>query len=113
VLFIDLHALHERILFEQIKERIRSGRLEKQRLLVPQTVDLSANQAALVLEQREALAELGLEVEPFGGGTVALGSYPALLVDTCPGPSCRWWWTTCSPRAGYPAASRCSTTCSA
>jgi DNA mismatch repair protein MutL len=79
VLFIDQHALHERILFEQLQERMRSGRLETQRLLLPETIELPANQAALVLEQRDALAELGLEVEGFGGGTLRLNSYPALL----------------------------------
>jgi DNA mismatch repair protein MutL len=77
VLFIDQHALHERILFEQLQQRLRSGRLETQRLLIPETVELPTGQAALVLEQREALAELGLGVEGFGGGTLMLSSYPA------------------------------------
>jgi len=79
VLFLDQHALHERILFEQLQERVREGHRETQRLLIPETVELPARQAALVLEQREALAELGLEVEDFGGGTLRLNSYPALL----------------------------------
>jgi DNA mismatch repair protein MutL len=79
MLVIDQHALHERILFEQLKRRVRSGPLETQRLLIPEPVDLSAEQAARVLEQREALSELGLGVEDFGGGTVLLTSYPALL----------------------------------
>jgi DNA mismatch repair protein MutL len=79
VLFIDQHALHERILFAQLQERFRSGSLEIQRLLVPEPVDLPAAQAAVVLEHREALAELGLAVEDFGGGTVLLTGYPALL----------------------------------
>jgi DNA mismatch repair protein MutL len=81
---IDQHALHERILFEQLKKRIRSGPLETQRLLIPEPVDLSAEQAARTLEQREALAELGLGVEDFGGGTVLLTSYPALLSRRSP-----------------------------
>jgi DNA mismatch repair protein MutL len=79
MLVIDQHALHERILFEQLKRRVRSGPLETQRLLIPEPVDLSAEQAARVLEQREALGELGLGVEDFGGGTVLVTSYPALL----------------------------------
>jgi DNA mismatch repair protein MutL len=79
VLFIDQHALHERILFEQLQARLRAGRLQTQRLLIPETVDLPVGQAALVLEQQGALAELGLEVEGFGGGTLLLSSYPALL----------------------------------
>ena len=62
-----------------LQDRLRSGRLEQQRLLLPETVELPASQAALVLEQRDALAKLGLEVEGFGGGTLMLSSYPALL----------------------------------
>jgi DNA mismatch repair protein MutL len=79
MLVIDQHALHERILFEQLKQRIRSGPLETQRLLIPEPVDLTAEQAARTLEQREALAELGLGVEDFGGGTVLVTGYPSLL----------------------------------
>ncbi len=48
-------------------------------MLIPETVDLPARQAALVLEERAALVELGLEVEDFGGGTLILNSYPVLL----------------------------------
>jgi DNA mismatch repair protein MutL len=79
MLVIDQHALHERILFEQLKKRVRQGPLETQRLLIPEPVDLSAEQAARTLEHREALAELGLGVEDFGGGTVLVTSYPSLL----------------------------------
>jgi DNA mismatch repair protein MutL len=79
MLVIDQHALHERILFEQLRRRVQSGQLERQRLLIPEPVDLPADQAARVLAEREALAGLGLEVEDFGGGTVLLCSYPAVL----------------------------------
>lgn len=79
MLVIDQHALHERILFEQFKERFRTGALESQRLLIPEPVETSAEQAAKTLERRADLAELGLGVEDFGGGTLLLTSYPALL----------------------------------
>src|SRR5205823_14169873 len=79
MLVIDQHALHERILFEQLKRRIRSGTLEVQPLLLPEPVEFSADQAARALEYRDALAELGVGIEPFGGGTLLLSSYPALL----------------------------------
>jgi DNA mismatch repair protein MutL len=79
MLVIDQHALHERILFEQIKERVAAGCLESQQLLIPEPVDLPAEQAAMLLEQREALATLGLGVEHFGGDTVIVTRYPALL----------------------------------
>jgi DNA mismatch repair protein MutL len=84
MLVIDQHALHERVLFEQLKKRIRSGSLEIQRLLIPEPVDLSADQAARTLEYRDALAELGLGVEDFGGGSLLLTSYPAILGNRSP-----------------------------
>lgn len=79
MLVIDQHALHERILFEHLKRRLRDGALEVQPLLIPEPVELTAEQAARTLEQRAALAELSLGVEDFGGGTVLLTSYPAIL----------------------------------
>ncbi|HKI33069.1 MAG TPA: DNA mismatch repair endonuclease MutL [Gemmataceae bacterium] len=79
MLVIDQHALHERILFEQLKRRLRDGPLETQRLLIPEPVELTADQAARTLDHRAALGELGLGVEDFGGGTVLLTSYPAIL----------------------------------
>ncbi len=76
---IDQHALHERILYEQLRERVLSGVLETQRLLVPEPVTLTAPEASAVLEARETLAQLGLRVEAFGGDTVLVSSYPAML----------------------------------
>lgn len=84
MLVIDQHALHERILFEQLKRRMQSKNLETQRLLIPEPVDLTAEQAARTLEQKEALAELGLGVEDFGGGTILLTSHPAILGHRSP-----------------------------
>src|SRR5439155_9155932 len=55
MLVIDQHALHERILFEQFQRRVRSGTLETQRVLIPEPVELNADQAARTHEQREAL----------------------------------------------------------
>jgi DNA mismatch repair protein MutL len=79
MLVIDQHALHERILFEQLKEKLRTGTLETQKLLIPEPVELTADQAAKTLEHRLELSQLGLEVDDFGGGTLLLAGYPALL----------------------------------
>jgi DNA mismatch repair protein MutL len=79
MLVVDQHALHERILYEQLRRRVREGKLEVQRLLIPEPIDLPMEQAAAVLDARPQLAELGLDVEDFGGGTVAVSGYPALL----------------------------------
>jgi DNA mismatch repair protein MutL len=84
VWFLDQHALHEAILFAHLQQRLRAGTLESQRLLLPETVTLPATQAATVLGQRKALADLGLVVEDFGGGTVLLTGYPALLDKRSP-----------------------------
>ena len=55
------------------------GHLEVQQLLIPDPVELSAEQASLVLDHRAELAELGLGVDDFGGNTVIVTRYPALL----------------------------------
>jgi DNA mismatch repair protein MutL len=81
---IDQHALHERILYEQLRQRIVSGKLEVQRLLIPEAIDLPAVQVAVVLESAEELAQLGLEVSDFGGNTILLSSYPTLLERRAP-----------------------------
>jgi DNA mismatch repair protein MutL len=79
MLVIDQHALHERILYEQIRKKVLAGELEIQRLLVPEPVTLAAAECAMVLEQQDQLRQLGLEVEAFGGDTVLVSSYPAML----------------------------------
>lgn len=84
VMVIDQHALHERILYEQLRERVLDGPMESQALLVPEPVDLSPAEAAAALEHRELLARLGLRVEPFGGNTVLLSAYPAMLANLNP-----------------------------
>ena len=84
VLVLDQHALYECVLFEQMKERLAAGDLEQQRLLIPEPIELPAHQVTLVLERRADLAELGLEVEGFGGSTILLHGYPAILGKRTP-----------------------------
>ncbi|MEN1680976.1 MAG: DNA mismatch repair endonuclease MutL [Planctomycetota bacterium] len=78
---IDQHALHERILYEQIRERVLAGAMESQSLLAPEPVDLTPAEAAAAIENQELLAKLGVKVEPFGGDTVLVSSYPAMLAN--------------------------------
>lgn len=85
MLVIDQHALHERILYEQLRERVLQGTLESQRLLVPEPVNLTASEAAAVLESQQLLAQLGIEVAAFGGDTILVSSYPAMLANLNPG----------------------------
>jgi len=81
---IDQHALHERVLYEQIRVKVADEGLETQSLLVPEPVDLTADEAAAALENQELLAKLGVAIEPFGGDTVLVASYPAMLAKLPP-----------------------------
>jgi DNA mismatch repair protein MutL len=76
---LDQHALHERILYNQIKQRITSESLQSQKLLLPESFEVTAEQQQAVEDHTEILAKLGLEVVPFGPRTVAVQSFPILL----------------------------------
>lgn len=84
IVIIDQHALHERIIYEQLREKLAGGRFETQRLLVPHPVGLTGSEAAVLLDARETLAAVGIGLEPFGGGTVLVTSYPAMLAALGP-----------------------------
>jgi len=84
VVIIDQHALHERILYEQLREKVLAGALEKQRLLVPEPVSMPPAEAAAALEAKEVMAQLGIEIEPFGGDTILVSTYPAMLANFDP-----------------------------
>lgn len=84
MIVIDQHALHERILYEELKARLDRGGVEGQRLLVPEPIDLSGSEAAKVLQYRDLLARLGIGVEPFGGDTVLVTSTPVMLAHVPP-----------------------------
>jgi DNA mismatch repair protein MutL len=86
VVLVDQHALHERVLFDEISARVNAqGRLEVQHLLVPAIVSLGRAAAARIEEERELLASLGWVVEPFGDGAVAVRGCPAVLRRPDPG----------------------------
>jgi len=81
---VDQHALHERILYEQLRQKTENRSLETQRLLVPEPIDLTPSEAAAALESKETLAKIGIEIEPFGGDTILMTSYPAMLANMRP-----------------------------
>ncbi|HEY7055130.1 MAG TPA: DNA mismatch repair endonuclease MutL [Vicinamibacterales bacterium] len=79
VAIVDQHVAHERVLFEQVMERLTTGRLESQRLLTPILLELSPSQRQALVQHRATLEKFGLDVEEFGGGSVRLAAVPALL----------------------------------
>lgn len=81
IVIVDQHAAHERLVYEDMKRQMAAGEVKRQALLIPDIVELGEDGAARVLEQANALNELGLEVEPFGAGSVCVRATPALFGD--------------------------------
>ena len=76
---IDQHALHERLTFEELRREVKAGKVEVQRLLTPELVDLTQADVQLISVHQEALRRIGLELEPFGDKTVAVHGLPARI----------------------------------
>ncbi|MEE9347491.1 MAG: DNA mismatch repair endonuclease MutL [Robiginitomaculum sp.] len=84
IVIVDQHAAHERLVYERMKTAMAAkeagaGGIERQSLLIPDIVDLGEDDAARVLARADELAEMGLVIEPFGAGAVAVRETPALL----------------------------------
>ncbi|MGD8701346.1 MAG: DNA mismatch repair endonuclease MutL [Desulfosarcina sp.] len=79
LMLIDQHAAHERIVFEQLKRQSDSSRPASQRLLLPETMDLSFREAQILEKLAPMLDRYGLEIEPFGGNTFVVKAVPTLL----------------------------------
>jgi DNA mismatch repair protein MutL len=85
LVLLDQHAAHERILFEQMLRRLETnGAAPSQRLLLPETVELSARDAQFLREQRPALARLGVGLSEFGERTFLLDALPPFVKGSQP-----------------------------
>jgi DNA mismatch repair protein MutL len=78
---IDQHALHERVMYEHLRRRVIEGAVESQKTLVPQPLEFGPREASALLENKDLLSQLGYGVEEFGGTTVLLAAYPAMLAQ--------------------------------
>lgn len=74
----DQHTAHERVLYEQYRDKIKK-REPSQYLSVPLTLNVDREDRTFLLDQADELEELGLTIENFGGGTLAVQSVPAYL----------------------------------
>jgi DNA mismatch repair protein MutL len=81
LILIDQHAAHERILFERFSARATDAQKPAQRLLMPETIELGYREAGVLEKLIPDLAELGLDIEPFGGSTFVVKSVPPLLAE--------------------------------
>ena len=79
LLIVDQHVAHERILYEQVLERLTSRALESQRLLTPLILELSPAQVEALGGRGEDLTRLGFEIEPFGDRTVHVAAVPSIV----------------------------------
>ena len=81
LVIVDQHALHERILYNELTQRLTESPLAGQRLLIPQTLTLTPAEADTLTQAEPTLKSLGVVVEPFGPNTVAIQQFPTLLSE--------------------------------
>ena len=81
LILVDMHAAHERITYERLKQAREGGGITRQPLLVPLTMAVSNREAAIAAEQSEELASLGVLIEATGEESVICRELPAALKD--------------------------------
>lgn len=82
LLVIDQHAAHERLLYEKLRKQYLEGRITRQTLMFPETLELSLFQAQLVEKNIEELDRMGFTVREFGGNTFVISAVPAIAGTT-------------------------------
>ncbi|MBB3394083.1 MULTISPECIES: DNA mismatch repair endonuclease MutL [unclassified Rhizobium] len=79
LVIVDQHAAHERLVFEAMRKALHSKRLASQVLLIPEIVDLPEEDCDRLMQFAADLGELGLAIERFGPGAIAVRETPAML----------------------------------
>jgi DNA mismatch repair protein MutL len=82
LVIVDMHAAHERIVYERLKRSVAAqGRIPAQPLLIPEAMSATPTELATAEAEADTLLELGLDVAPLSATTLALRSRPAALPD--------------------------------
>lgn len=84
LVIIDQHAASERVAYQLLKQQCQTGGIESQRLLYPETVELSFSEVAVAVRFSPDLAGIGFELEPFGGKTIMVSAVPRLVAQKDP-----------------------------
>ncbi len=79
MVLVDMHAAHERILYEQLKAALASGRGPRQALLVPAMLETTEAEAALAVRHADELCAAGFVVDRIGPATIAVREVPVAL----------------------------------
>ncbi len=81
---IDQHALHERIMYENLCRRIKAGKLESQKLLLPESFQLTSAESEAISNNAELIEKLGIELIDFGPRTMAIQAFAVILAKASP-----------------------------
>lgn len=84
LVIIDQHAASERVAYQLLKQQVKQGGIESQRMLLPETVELSFSEVAAAVRFSQDLAKLGFELEPFGGTTIMVSAVPSMVLERDP-----------------------------
>ena len=79
LVIVDQHAAHERLVYERLKKSIGANGVARQILLIPEVVDLSPEDAERIADRADELVAVGLVVERFGPGAIAVRETPSML----------------------------------
>ena len=79
LVIVDQHAAHERLVYERMKAQIAESGVAAQMLLIPEIIEMGEQEVNRLLEHKDALATLGLVIEGFGPGAIAVRETPSLL----------------------------------
>ena len=81
LVIVDMHAAHERIVYEKLKQQLDARAIPQQRLLIPQVFNVAPLDMATAVDEAEALADVGLDLSPASPTQLALRAVPALLAQ--------------------------------
>ena len=79
IILVDQHAAHERLVYERMKKQLQKSGIERQVLLIPEVVELEADEMEQIIKRKEELAELGLVIEAFGQSAIVVREVPSLI----------------------------------
>ena len=79
IVIVDQHAAHERLVYEEMKRHMAAGGVPRQRLLVPEVIDLPQEETEALLQRADEFEALGLYLEPFGEDAILVREVPALF----------------------------------
>ena len=79
IIIVDQHAAHERLVYERLKAALSANGIPRQGLLIPEIVELDPDEAAMLADRADEFLPLGLAIERFGPGAVAVRETPAML----------------------------------